>query len=165
MFICQINSFISSILLKACYSTSFPMFFLKIQIEGLKKELCQHCLFCDIINSACNVSSYRWRERGLPFWSGSRQVNENGPYSKFRTGELFIFGSKSLFGHVGMSSCMCCPDRRLFSECQSTGFGMLLLPNLQYSTEHTVWDTVSLVDLSQTRFLPVLSNDKNLNAK
>lgn len=26
-----------------------------------------------------------WRERGLPFWSGSRQVNENGPYSKFRT--------------------------------------------------------------------------------
>ncbi|KAM4627708.1 glycerophosphodiester phosphodiesterase domain-containing protein 5-like [Polymixia lowei] len=26
-----------------------------------------------------------WRERGLPFWSGSRQVHENGPYSKFRT--------------------------------------------------------------------------------
>ncbi|XP_059361841.1 glycerophosphodiester phosphodiesterase domain-containing protein 5 [Carassius carassius] len=26
-----------------------------------------------------------WRERGLPFWAGSRQVNENGPYSKFRT--------------------------------------------------------------------------------
>ncbi|XP_077050043.1 glycerophosphodiester phosphodiesterase domain-containing protein 5 isoform X1 [Siphateles boraxobius] len=26
-----------------------------------------------------------WRERGLPFWSGSRPVNENGPYSKFRT--------------------------------------------------------------------------------
>ncbi|KAL6478572.1 hypothetical protein MHYP_G00120050 [Metynnis hypsauchen] len=29
-----------------------------------------------------------WRERGLPFWSGSRQVHENGPYSKFRTAEL-----------------------------------------------------------------------------
>ncbi|XP_076591588.1 glycerophosphodiester phosphodiesterase domain-containing protein 5-like isoform X2 [Chaetodon auriga] len=26
-----------------------------------------------------------WRERGLPFWSGSRQTQENGPYSKFRT--------------------------------------------------------------------------------
>ncbi|XP_056230724.1 glycerophosphodiester phosphodiesterase domain-containing protein 5 isoform X2 [Seriola aureovittata] len=26
-----------------------------------------------------------WRERGLPFWSGSRQTHENGPYSKFRT--------------------------------------------------------------------------------
>ncbi|XP_052008719.1 glycerophosphodiester phosphodiesterase domain-containing protein 5-like isoform X1 [Xyrauchen texanus] len=26
-----------------------------------------------------------WRERGLPFSSGSRKVNENGPYSKFRT--------------------------------------------------------------------------------
>ncbi|XP_026170316.1 glycerophosphodiester phosphodiesterase domain-containing protein 5 [Mastacembelus armatus] len=26
-----------------------------------------------------------WRERGLPFWSGSRQPHENGPYSKFRT--------------------------------------------------------------------------------
>ncbi|XP_069389914.1 glycerophosphodiester phosphodiesterase domain-containing protein 5 isoform X1 [Paralichthys olivaceus] len=26
-----------------------------------------------------------WRERGLPFWSGSRQAHENGPYSKFRT--------------------------------------------------------------------------------
>ncbi|KAM6946343.1 glycerophosphodiester phosphodiesterase domain-containing protein 5 [Aplochiton taeniatus] len=26
-----------------------------------------------------------WRERGLLFWSGSRQVHENGPYSKFRT--------------------------------------------------------------------------------
>lgn len=148
------------------------MFFLKIQIEGLKKETCQkyeheNIMFvCDIINSACNVSSYRWRERGLPFWSGSRQVNENGPYSKFRTGKLFIFSSKSLIGHVGMSSCMCCPDRWLFSEWQSTGFGILLLPNLQYSTEHTVWDTVSLVDLGQTRFLPaVLSNDKNLNAK
>ncbi|KAG7470940.1 hypothetical protein MATL_G00119180 [Megalops atlanticus] len=29
-----------------------------------------------------------WRERGLPFWSGSIQTNENGPYSKFRTAEL-----------------------------------------------------------------------------
>ncbi len=35
-----------------------------------------------------NVWSCRWRERGLPFWSGSRQVNENGPYSKFRTGKF-----------------------------------------------------------------------------
>ncbi|XP_015241119.1 PREDICTED: glycerophosphodiester phosphodiesterase domain-containing protein 4 [Cyprinodon variegatus] len=26
-----------------------------------------------------------WRERGLPFVSGSRQTHENGPYSKFRT--------------------------------------------------------------------------------
>lgn len=26
-----------------------------------------------------------WRERGLTFWSGSRQTHENGPYSKFRT--------------------------------------------------------------------------------
>ncbi|CAJ1064847.1 glycerophosphodiester phosphodiesterase domain-containing protein 5 isoform X3 [Xyrichtys novacula] len=26
-----------------------------------------------------------WRERGLPFWSGSRQTHETGPYSKFRT--------------------------------------------------------------------------------
>ncbi|XP_037534257.1 glycerophosphodiester phosphodiesterase domain-containing protein 5 [Nematolebias whitei] len=26
-----------------------------------------------------------WRERGLPFWSGSSQTHENGPYSKFRT--------------------------------------------------------------------------------
>ncbi|XP_017293494.1 glycerophosphodiester phosphodiesterase domain-containing protein 5 isoform X1 [Kryptolebias marmoratus] len=26
-----------------------------------------------------------WRERGLPFWSGSIQTHENGPYSKFRT--------------------------------------------------------------------------------
>ncbi|CAL8334610.1 unnamed protein product [Boreogadus saida] len=26
-----------------------------------------------------------WRERGLPFWSGSRQAHETGPYSKFRT--------------------------------------------------------------------------------
>ncbi|XP_054884057.1 glycerophosphodiester phosphodiesterase domain-containing protein 5 isoform X2 [Poeciliopsis prolifica] len=26
-----------------------------------------------------------WRERGLPFVSGSRQTNDNGPYSKFRT--------------------------------------------------------------------------------
>ncbi|XP_077421571.1 glycerophosphodiester phosphodiesterase domain-containing protein 5 isoform X1 [Vanacampus margaritifer] len=26
-----------------------------------------------------------WRERGLPFLSGSRQAHENGPYSKFRT--------------------------------------------------------------------------------
>ncbi|XP_055370148.1 glycerophosphodiester phosphodiesterase domain-containing protein 5 [Betta splendens] len=26
-----------------------------------------------------------WRERGLLFWSGSRQTHENGPYSKFRT--------------------------------------------------------------------------------
>ncbi|XP_061917863.1 glycerophosphodiester phosphodiesterase domain-containing protein 5 [Entelurus aequoreus] len=26
-----------------------------------------------------------WRERGLPFLSGSRQTHENGPYSKFRT--------------------------------------------------------------------------------
>ncbi|XP_064157294.1 glycerophosphodiester phosphodiesterase domain-containing protein 5 isoform X2 [Anguilla rostrata] len=29
-----------------------------------------------------------WRERGLPFWSGSRQTHENGTYSKFRTAEL-----------------------------------------------------------------------------
>ncbi|XP_031429340.1 glycerophosphodiester phosphodiesterase domain-containing protein 5 isoform X2 [Clupea harengus] len=29
-----------------------------------------------------------WRERGLPFWPGSRPVHENGPYSKFRTAEL-----------------------------------------------------------------------------
>uniref|UniRef100_A0A3P9J0B3 Glycerophosphodiester phosphodiesterase domain containing 4a n=1 Tax=Oryzias latipes TaxID=8090 RepID=A0A3P9J0B3_ORYLA len=28
---------------------------------------------------------FHWRERGLPFWSGSRQTHENGPYSKFRT--------------------------------------------------------------------------------
>lgn len=32
----------------------------------------------------------RWRERGLPFWSGSRQTHENGPYSKFRTGNLTV---------------------------------------------------------------------------
>ncbi|RXN35289.1 glycerophosphodiester phosphodiesterase domain-containing 5-like isoform X1 [Labeo rohita] len=33
-----------------------------------------------------------WRERGLPFWSGSRQVNENGPYSKFRTEASEVHG-------------------------------------------------------------------------
>lgn len=33
----------------------------------------------------------RWRERGLPFWSGSRQTHENGPYSKFRTGITTFF--------------------------------------------------------------------------
>ncbi|XP_055030331.2 glycerophosphodiester phosphodiesterase domain-containing protein 5 isoform X1 [Misgurnus anguillicaudatus] len=33
-----------------------------------------------------------WRERGLPFWSGSRQVNENGPYSKFRTDPSEVHG-------------------------------------------------------------------------
>ncbi|XP_058606533.1 glycerophosphodiester phosphodiesterase domain-containing protein 5 isoform X1 [Onychostoma macrolepis] len=33
-----------------------------------------------------------WRERGLPFWSGSRQVNENGPYSKFRTDVSEVHG-------------------------------------------------------------------------
>ncbi|TRY99161.1 hypothetical protein DNTS_033987 [Danionella cerebrum] len=33
-----------------------------------------------------------WRERGLPFCSGSRQVNDNGPYSKFRTEESDIQG-------------------------------------------------------------------------
>lgn len=32
-------------------------------------------------------SSLRWRERGLPFWSDSKQVHEKGLYSKFRTGE------------------------------------------------------------------------------
>uniref|UniRef100_A0A3P8TRM9 Glycerophosphodiester phosphodiesterase domain containing 4 n=1 Tax=Amphiprion percula TaxID=161767 RepID=A0A3P8TRM9_AMPPE len=31
------------------------------------------------------VFVFHWRERGLPFWSGSRQTHENGPYSKFRT--------------------------------------------------------------------------------
>ncbi|KAJ8280451.1 hypothetical protein GJAV_G00054720 [Gymnothorax javanicus] len=29
-----------------------------------------------------------WRERGLLFWSGSKQTLENGTYSKFRTAEL-----------------------------------------------------------------------------
>ncbi|XP_063061429.1 glycerophosphodiester phosphodiesterase domain-containing protein 5 isoform X3 [Engraulis encrasicolus] len=33
-----------------------------------------------------------WRERGLPFWSGSRQVHENGPYSKFRTDHCEVIG-------------------------------------------------------------------------
>ncbi|KAG5269101.1 hypothetical protein AALO_G00198290 [Alosa alosa] len=33
-----------------------------------------------------------WRERCLPFWSGSRQVHENGPYSKFRTDQSDVLG-------------------------------------------------------------------------
>jgi len=110
------------------------MFFLKI--EGLKKKPWQHSFYWDVMNSACDVSFSRWRERGLPFWSGSRQVNENGPYSKFRTGKLFIFGSKSLIGRgFGSSSCMCCTDWWLFSEWQMI---IQLLPKLQYTTEHTV---------------------------
>lgn len=104
-------------MLIACYSTSFTMFFLKIQIAGLKKEACQHDVCCC---DKLSVSSSRWRERGLPFWSDSRQVNENGPYSKFRTGKLFIFGWKSPIGHgFGTSSCMCCTDWWLFSEWQT----------------------------------------------
>ncbi|XP_068172677.1 glycerophosphodiester phosphodiesterase domain-containing protein 5 isoform X2 [Antennarius striatus] len=31
-----------------------------------------------------------WRERGLTFWSSSRQTHENGPYSKFRTGSELL---------------------------------------------------------------------------
>lgn len=37
-----------------------------------------------------------WRERGLPFWSGSRQVHENGPYSKFRTELSDVWSISSL---------------------------------------------------------------------
>ncbi|KAL0973107.1 hypothetical protein UPYG_G00199050 [Umbra pygmaea] len=33
----------------------------------------------------CLFIFHCWRERGLHFWSGSRQTHENGPYSKFRT--------------------------------------------------------------------------------
>uniref|UniRef100_A0A3B5R0X6 Glycerophosphodiester phosphodiesterase domain containing 4 n=1 Tax=Xiphophorus maculatus TaxID=8083 RepID=A0A3B5R0X6_XIPMA len=31
------------------------------------------------------IFTFHWRERGLPFVSGSRHTNDNGPYSKFRT--------------------------------------------------------------------------------
>ncbi|XP_062861178.1 glycerophosphodiester phosphodiesterase domain-containing protein 5 isoform X2 [Trichomycterus rosablanca] len=37
-----------------------------------------------------------WRERGLPFWSGSRQVHENGLYSKFRTEMSDVWSISSL---------------------------------------------------------------------
>uniref|UniRef100_A0A671LPW3 Glycerophosphodiester phosphodiesterase domain-containing protein 5-like n=2 Tax=Sinocyclocheilus anshuiensis TaxID=1608454 RepID=A0A671LPW3_9TELE len=46
-----------------------------------------------------------WRERGLPFWSGSRQVNENGPYSKFRTelSDVWSISSISVRGETQSS--------------------------------------------------------------
>uniref|UniRef100_A0A672PQJ2 Glycerophosphodiester phosphodiesterase domain containing 4a n=1 Tax=Sinocyclocheilus grahami TaxID=75366 RepID=A0A672PQJ2_SINGR len=46
-----------------------------------------------------------WRERGLPFWSGSRQVNENGPYSKFRTelSDVWSISSISVRGEIQSS--------------------------------------------------------------
>lgn len=49
------------------------------QVTLCCSDLCLRCV-CD-----------RWRERGLPFWSGSRQTHENGPYSKFRTGITTFF--------------------------------------------------------------------------
>ncbi|XP_034024523.1 glycerophosphodiester phosphodiesterase domain-containing protein 5-like [Thalassophryne amazonica] len=40
-----------------------------------------------------------WRERGLPFWSGSRQTHENGPYSKFRTELNDVWSISSIVVH------------------------------------------------------------------
>ncbi|XP_046720663.1 glycerophosphodiester phosphodiesterase domain-containing protein 5 isoform X2 [Silurus meridionalis] len=37
-----------------------------------------------------------WRERGLPFWSDSKQVHENGLYSKFRTEMSDVWSISSL---------------------------------------------------------------------
>ncbi|XP_010868282.1 glycerophosphodiester phosphodiesterase domain-containing protein 5 isoform X1 [Esox lucius] len=42
----------------------------------------------DLVSAAliiCLFIFHWWRERGLHFWSGSRQTHETGPYSKFRT--------------------------------------------------------------------------------
>ncbi|CAB1348883.1 unnamed protein product [Coregonus sp. 'balchen'] len=38
-----------------------------------------------VVNQPWLYSLAWWRERGLHFWSGSRQTHETGPYSKFRT--------------------------------------------------------------------------------
>ncbi|XP_052324718.1 glycerophosphodiester phosphodiesterase domain-containing protein 5-like [Oncorhynchus keta] len=42
----------------------------------------------DLVSAAlivCIFIFHWWRERGLHFWSGSRQTHKTGPYSKFRT--------------------------------------------------------------------------------
>lgn len=57
-----------------------------MEIDKLCKEMTKtpngFFMSCGLI---CCVS-HRWREQGLPFWSGSHQAHENGTYSKFRTG-------------------------------------------------------------------------------
>ncbi|XP_061829242.1 glycerophosphodiester phosphodiesterase domain-containing protein 5 [Nerophis lumbriciformis] len=45
-------------------------------------------ILTDVVSAILIISIFIfhwWRERGLPFLSGSRQTHENGPYSKFRT--------------------------------------------------------------------------------
>ncbi|CDQ92649.1 unnamed protein product [Oncorhynchus mykiss] len=49
------------------------------------KQQCEMCMFSLCVCVCVPSLSYRWRERGLHFWSGSRQTHETGPYSKFRT--------------------------------------------------------------------------------
>lgn len=56
------------------------------QVTLCCSDLCLRCV-CD-----------RWRERGLTFWSGSRQTHENGPYSKFRTGITTFFFFSCFYG-------------------------------------------------------------------
>lgn len=63
---------------QSCYMQQ-PQSTVAHQVTLCCSDLCLRCV-CD-----------RWRERGLPFWSGSRQTHENGPYSKFRTGITTFF--------------------------------------------------------------------------
>ncbi|KAM9811899.1 glycerophosphodiester phosphodiesterase domain-containing protein 5 isoform 1-T1 [Syngnathus typhle] len=54
-------------------------------------------ILTDVISAVLVVSVFIfhwWRERGLPYLSGSRQAHENGPYSKFRTDSLEPFCSR-----------------------------------------------------------------------
>lgn len=54
--------------------------------------------------------SHRWREQGLPFWSGNHQAHENGTYSKFRTG-VAVYLSLIL----SVQFLCCCCQRELYS--------------------------------------------------
>lgn len=54
-------------------------------------EYCLMWILTDMVSSVLITAVFVfhwWRERGLPFWSGSRQTHENGPYSKFRTDSI-----------------------------------------------------------------------------
>nr|XP_055030333.1 glycerophosphodiester phosphodiesterase domain-containing protein 5 isoform X2 [Misgurnus anguillicaudatus] len=57
-----------------------------------------------------------WRERGLPFWSGSRQVNENGPYSKFRTELSDVWSISSVIVQVEPHNSPVTPNLPTISE-------------------------------------------------
>ncbi|XP_048839229.1 glycerophosphodiester phosphodiesterase domain-containing protein 5-like [Brienomyrus brachyistius] len=63
-------------------------------------------------------SFHWWRERGLAFCTGSRQTQENGLYSKFRTEMSDVWSVSSVHAHAEGRSLPVTPNLSVISEVQ-----------------------------------------------